>query len=259
MMREKNEELSSSDKRMLSLDLKARKERIRSKSAEMAASEKGNTLSREDHKSMMREKNEEIANSEKNYNTMGRKQHRELMRSKSRELSAAEKGFTMNRKSYRNMLEQKSAEVSGEGKIEVISSAERIKKAKEKSQLIADYKAGYLNSAAERRARIRSFFMPGKYQANTVSEKLKKMKEKSSEIARYEGVVKQRKYNTRMHPSARYLGKYQLASMSERSDFHRKTTMELARSRRDYMPVYLKKRPEKPRYNRDVEKGLWND
>lgn len=155
------------------------------------------------------------------------------------------------------MLRNKSEAISGEGRIEVVSAAEKRQKAKEKSEAIADYKAGYLNSAAERRARIRSFFFPGQYQANTPGEKLSKMRDKSSEIARYEGKIQRRKYNTRMHPSSRYLGKFYLASMSERSDFHRKTTIQLAKSRRDYLPVYLKERPQKPRYNRDVEKGLW--
>jgi hypothetical protein len=83
------------------------------------------------------------------------------------------------------------------------------------------------------------------------------MRQKSAEIARNGGKIQHRKFNSRMHPSARYLGKFYLASMSERTDFHRKTTMELARSRKEYMPVYLKTRPQKPRYNRDVEKGMW--
>ena len=207
----------------------------------------------------MQAKNEEITQSEKNYVTMGRKEQKDMMRKKNDQISISVRGNTMDRKAYRRMLEEKSDEIDGAGKIEVLSSAEGRKKARAKSSMIADYKAGYLNTAAERRARIRSFFMPGQYQANTATEKLKKMRSKSAEIAKYDGIVKHRRYNTRMHPSARYLGKYQLASISERSDFHRRTTMELARSRKDYMPVYLKKRPEKPRYNRDVEKGLWND
>ena len=181
-----------------------------------------------------------------------------MMAAKSEEIRNSQKNYvTMDRKVYRQMLQDKSAEISGTGKIEVISSEERKKNAKEKSEEIADYRAGYLNSAEERRARIRSFFYPGQYQANTPSEKKNKMREKSNEIARFEGKVQRRKFNSRMHPSSRYLGKFYLASMSERSDFHRKTTIQLAKSRKEYLPVYLKERPQKPRYNRDVEKGLW--
>ncbi len=257
MMQAKSEEINGSEKIMYSEAREKKKERLKKRNAEFAAFEAGNTLSRADHKSMMEAKNKEITEGEKNDVTLGRKEYRRMLKAKNSEITASQKGNTMDRKAYRNMLEEKSAEIAGIGKVTTLSVEDRISKMKEKSKSIADYQAGYLNTAAERRARIRSFFFPGQYQANTPSEKLKKMRSKSEELAKYSGVLKARKYNKRMHPSARYLGKYYLASMSERSDFHRKTTLELARSRRDYMPVYLKKRPEKPRYNRDVEKGIW--
>jgi len=256
-MQAKSEEINGGEKNMYSIDWDKKKDRLKKRNAEFAAFESGNTLSRPDQKSMMEAKNKEITKGEKNDVTLGRKEYRRMLKAKNSEITASQKGNTMNRKAYRNMLEEKSAEIAGIGKVTTLSVEDRISKMKEKSKSIADYQAGYLNTAAERRARIRSFFFPGQYQANTPSEKLKKMRSKSEELAKYSGVLKARKYNKRMHPSARYLGKFYLASMSERADFHRKTTLELARSRRDYMPVYLKKRPEKPRYNRNVEKGIW--
>jgi hypothetical protein len=259
MMAAKSEELKESDKIMLNIDLKARDKKIENRSREMSGSTKGNTLGREEHKAMMAAKNKELNESKKGMITMNREAYRKMLKEKNQVITASQKGNTLGRDAQREMMKNKSEEIAGQGKNLVTSSGERKDQAREKSEAISEYKAGYLNSAAERKARIRSFFYPGQYQANTPTEKVKKMREKSSKIASYEGEIKRRKYDFKMHPSSRYLGKFQLASMSERGAFREKTARELAKSKKSYLPNYLKERPQKPRYDRNVEKGIWAD
>ena len=141
----------------------------------------------------------------------------------------------------------------------VITREEKVKIMHKKSMAMDKYEPGYLNSAAERKARIRSFFFPSQYQANTPGEKLKKMRSLSGKIAAYDGSIKRREYQRKMHPSARHLGRFTLASMDDRASFREKTTRDFTRDRRAYLPVYLKDKPQKPRYNKSVERGLWND
>jgi hypothetical protein len=79
----------------------------------------------------------------------------------------------------------------------------------------------------------------------------------SGKIAKYDGNLKRREYVRGMHPSARHLGRFTLASMDDRSAFREKMARTLSRDKRAYLPVYLKDRPQRPRYDKKVEKGLW--
>jgi hypothetical protein len=81
----------------------------------------------------------------------------------------------------------------------------------------------------------------------------------SSKIAKYDGDIKRREYSRKMHPSARHLGKFSLASMDDRKAFQEKTARQFTRDNRAYLPTYLKDRPQKPKYDKKTEKGLWAD
>jgi hypothetical protein len=228
---------------------------LRNKSNELSQSTKGNTLSREGQLAMRKKKNEEI-NGKVKGNTMDRVSYRKMLQKKNEEITTV-KGNTMGREAYKSMVQAKSSKIADFEPETVLSREEKIKRMKKKSKAIDSYDAGYLNTAAERKARIRSFFFPGQYQANTPTEKLKKMRSVSGKIAKFEGETKLRKYKGGMHPSARHLGRYSLASMEDRAAFREWTAQKLSLDKRAYLPTYLKNKPQKPRYDKNVEKGLW--
>jgi hypothetical protein len=180
-----------------------------------------------------------------------------MLKDKNEKITAFSKGNTISREAHRGMMKAKSDKTSSFEPEMVLSREEKIKIMKKKSQAIDSYEPGYLNTAAEKKARIRSFFFPGQYQANTPAEKLKKMRSVSGKIAKYDGDIKRREYKRSMHPSARHLGRYTIASMDDRAEFRERTARKLSRDKRAYLPTYLKDRPQKPRYNKNVEKGLW--
>lgn len=155
------------------------------------------------------------------------------------------------------MLASKSEKFSAFEQEMVITREEKISRMRKKSQTIENFQAGYLNSAAERKARIRSFFFPGQYQANSPSEKLDKMRSMSQKIAKYEGAIKRREYERKMHPSARHLGRFSLYAMGDREEFRAKLTKRMAKIRKVDLPAYLRESVKKPRYDKKTEKGLW--
>ncbi|HRH34485.1 MAG TPA: hypothetical protein PKY12_05470 [Catalimonadaceae bacterium] len=257
------------------------KELVRAKSKEIKDFTKGNTISREAHKDIMKEKSGDLANlkvgntvNRKDYkeflkkqsktfsesekgNTLSRIAHRDMMKKKNEQISTSTRGNTISREAQREMMKSKSSKIADfEPKI-VLTREEKLKIMKRKSQAIENFEAGYLNTAAERKARIRKFFFPGQYQASTPQEKLKRMRSKSDEIARYEGKIKERKYQSNMHPSARHLGKFSLASMDDRADFRERTARKVNRDSRGNLPSYLKDKPQTPRYDRKTESGIW--
>jgi hypothetical protein len=231
---------------------------LKKKNEEISASERGNTLNRVSYEKMLKKKNAEVSGSLKG-NTMDRVSYKKMLKKKNEVIAASAKGNTLGRKEHTAMMRSKSEKIADFEKGLVLTRDEKIKVMKKKSKAIDNYQAGYLNTAAERKARIRSFFFPGQYQANTPTEKLKKMRSTSAKIARFEGKIKERQYVRTMHPSARHLGKFSLASMDDRQSFRERTARQLSRDKRAYLPVYLKNKPPKPRYNKNVEKGLWAD
>jgi hypothetical protein len=251
MLKKKNEEINTVKGN--TMDRKAYRAMLKNKNEEINTV-KGNTMDRTAYKSMLKNKNEDI-NTVKG-NTMDRKVYRAMLKNKNEEINTV-KGNTMDRISYKKMLQSKSSKVADFDPEMVLSREEQLSRKKKKSKAIENYEAGYLNSAAERKARIRSFFFPGQYQANTPTEKLNKMRSMSGKIAKYEGNIRQRAYSKKMHPSARHLGKFSLASMEDRRAFQEKVKRDFTLDKRAYLPTYLKDRPQKPKYDKKTEKGLW--
>ena len=240
------------------LTREAHRAMMEKKSKEASDLQVGRTVNRKDYKKFLKDQSKSFSESEKG-NTITRSAHKEMMQKKSSAAADFTQGKTMGREAYKTMVKTKSSKYADfEPKI-VITREEKLNIMKNKSRAIDKYEAGYLNTAAERRARIRSFFFPGQYQANTPQEKLDKMRSMSGKIARYDGKIKHRTYQTTMHPSARHLGRFTLASMDDRLAFREKITRRVNNESRGNLPSYLKNKPQKPRYDRKTEKGLWND
>lgn len=238
------------------LSKEAHKDLMKEKSGDVSNLKVGNTVNRTDYKKFLKKQSKAFSESEKG-NTIARTAYREMLKKKNEQISSATKGNTITREAHRDMMKSKSSKIADfEPKI-VLTREEKLKIMKRKSQAIDNYEPGYLNTSAERKARIRKFFFPSQYQANTPQEKLKRMRSKSEDIARFEGKIKERTYKSNMHPSARHLGKFSLASMDDRADFRERTARKVNRDSRGNLPSYLKNKPQKPRYDKKTEGGIW--
>jgi hypothetical protein len=116
-----------------------------------------------------------------------------------------------------------------------------------------------LNTRAERRARLRSLLFPKEYQANSPQEQKQTARKKSDELASFAGNRK-RSYVRRIenaHPSARlYAQRHAVNSFETRGAAQKRGSRQMAKNKKAYLPVFMRKNPERARYS-DVEKGIW--
>lgn len=240
------------------LNRTAHRNMMKDKSREASELEVGNTVNRKDYKAFLKNQAEKASSFEKG-NTISRNAHRDIMKKKSELVTSFAKGNTISREAHREMMKSKSSKTAEFEQKIVLTREEKLKIIKRKNRAIDNYEAGYLNTSAERKARIQKFFFPSRFQASTPAEKLAKMRSVSSEIAKYDGKTKHRTYSSSMHPSARYLGKFSLASMADREEFRERTARKVNRDSRGNLPSYLKEKPQVPQYDKKTEKGLWNN
>ena len=236
------------------------RERARAKSEKIAASEKGNTMLLSDHEALMKKKDEKMSESVKG-NTMDRMAYRKMLKDKGRKFAAAEKGNTMERTDYEKMVKRRSERIASATKGNTLGREAHERLMKNKSEDIADYDAGYLNTKAERRARLRSLIHPKEYQANSPQEQHAKAKRKSDEIAGFAGKRKRssrRKIENAAPSSRAYNNRIALTSMNARGAAQKRGARQVARNKKSFLPVFMRKKTPKSKYD-DVEKGIWNE
>jgi hypothetical protein len=237
----------------------SQKAKAKALSDKMAAGEKLlATQTPENHESRMKAKSEKLSNSVAG-NTMDRLAYRKMLKEKGRKMMAAEKGNTMGRTDYEKMVQRRSKKIAEATRGNTLAPEAHERLMKNKSENIASYNAGYLNTRAERRARLRSLIYPKEYQANSPAEVKEKARKQSDKIASFSGKRK-RSYRRKVenaHPSSRaYSDRIALRSMDARGAAQRKGARQVARNKKSYLPVFLRKNPEKSKYA-DVEKGIW--
>lgn len=177
---------------------------------------------------------------------------------KSKEISEADKLNYKVSKRQLNRAENNSRAMADSDKRMYKISRRTLGREERKSKDILNYKAGYLNTKAERRARIRSFFRPGDYPPNTPEEKIAKARRNSKLAYEYKGDIVVRRKNKNMHPSSAYQGGKVKNSYNQK-ERHRKRMLKRSRgNKKENLPRFMRKKESKPRYD-DVEKGLWND
>lgn len=253
-----NRRINYSEKLSTVLPASVGKDKARATSDKISQSERGITMDRKAYEDMLKEKNDKLTDAVRG-NTMDRAAYRAMLKAKGKKMMASVKGNTMERTSYEKMVERRSKRIAEavKGNTMLPSAHERLMK--NKSEAIADYDAGYLNTKAERQARLRSLLHPKEYQANSPQEQKQRARQKSSEIASFSG---SRKRSARRHienatPSSRpYNNRISLRSMEGRESARRKGARQVARNKKSYLPVFLRKKPTKSKYN-DIEKNLW--
>lgn len=192
-------------------------------------------------------------------NTMDRTAYRAMLKAKGKKMMASVKGNTMERTAYEKMVERRSKRMAEATRGNTLSPEAHERLMKNKSEAIADYDVGYLNTKAERRARLRSLIHPKEYQANSPQEQKNRARQKSDEIASFSG---NRKRSARRHienatPSSRpYNNRIALKSMASRETARRKGARQVARNKKSYLPVFLRKKAPKSKYS-DIEKNMW--
>ncbi len=214
--------------------------------------------SREAQTAIARDQSRKYANAERG-NTMARKDYKEMLKEKSEKMLAV-KGNTMTREDYRAMLKKKSEKISSSEKGNAMRREAYVSMLRGKSDDIADFDARYLNTRAEKRARIRSFFHPDEFVANTPKEQMNKRRDMSGDIADFKGKKRRDKREEKnAHASTVALNSKRKVRDYENREGNRKRTAFLLRwNRKGLLPVWMRKKDKKAKYD-DVEKGLWYD
>jgi hypothetical protein len=206
----------------------------RDQSLKASQAQKGNTMVRPDYVAMLKKNNAKMAEGEKG-NTMGREAYKAMLKKKSEKFAVAERGNTLRREAHVSMMRGKSDD-------------------------IADFDARYLNTRAEKRARIRSFFHPDEFVANTPREQRNKARDMSGDIAGFQGKkrrgkheVKNAHFSTIAENNKRGIRNYE-----NRENTRKRTAFLMRWNRKSLVPVWMRKKEKKAKFD-DVEKGLWYD
>ena len=226
--------LSNSEGQRLVPDRAAQAALARYQSLKIAQAQKGNTMTRPDYKAMLKKNSAKVSEGEKG-NTMVRTDYRAMVKKKSEKYANAEKGNTLRREAHTAMMKAKSDD-------------------------ILNFEAGYLNTKAEKRARIRSFFHPGEFVANTPKEQHDKARDVSGDIASFKGKKRRHKVEVKnAHVSSQAENsKRSIRSYESRESTRKRTAFFMRWNRKRLLPVWMRKKEKKAKYD-DVEKGLWND
>lgn len=226
--------LANTEGKRLVPDRAAQMALARRQSLKYSQAEVGNTMIRPEYKEMLKEKSAKISRSTKG-NTMGREEYKAMLKRKSEKFATAEKGNTLRREAHVSMMRAKSDD-------------------------IVNFEAGYLNTKAEKRARIRSFFHPDEFVANTPKEQRAKARDVSGDIAGFHGKKRRHKIEVKnAHASSQAENsKRNIRSYESRESTRKRTAFLMRWNRKRLIPVWMKKKEKKAKYD-DVERGLWND
>ena len=233
---------------------------LQAKSKILAEATKGNTMTRPDYKAMMQAKSKKVAEATKG-NTMTRPDYKAMVQAKSKKLAESTKGNTMTRPDYKAMVQAKSKKLAEGLKGNTLLPIDHIAMMKAKSGKMADIgNAGYLNSKTEKDLRLQRLLHPNAYLPNNPKDKADRQREKSKAIASFDGKFSRKdNKNVLAHNSAIALNaKNDVTSYGKLDNARRKGARKIARDKKRFLPQFLRKKEEKPKFA-DVEKGIWYD
>jgi hypothetical protein len=254
-----NAKLAAGEKLNSIPDVKVTEAKIKAHSAKLAAGEKLNSIPDvKVREAKIKAKSEKLAGAVVG-NTMDRLAYRKMLKEKGRKLMQAEKGNTLARTDYEKMVQRKSKRMAEAVVGNTLGTLAHERLMKNKSEDIANYNTGYLNTKAERKARLRSLIFPKEYQANSPQEQKRTAKRMSDNIASFTGKRKRAhiRHIENAHPSSRlYAKRHRINSIEDRTAAQRKGSKQMAKNKKAYLPVFMRKDPKKSKYS-DIEKGIW--
>lgn len=218
------------------------------------------TLLPEDQRKMEKRDNKEYSNSELQYRTMHPRDQRAMEKRDNKKYSGSLLPYRTMMPEDQRTMEKRDNNVITKSQIgNTMIRPRRMDMLRRQNKHQSDYDAGYLNTKAERRARVRSFFFPEGYAPNTQMEKHVKARHASRRMADWRGDIPLRKRGSNMHPSAAYLGRAGVKSLEAKERYRKKSLKRNRRNKKENLPVYMRDSPDKPKYDKNTERGIWEN
>lgn len=219
------------------------------------------TLRKNKQLKIERKSNRRQTNSEFPYRTLSKNSQLKMERATNHRHTNTQFPYRTLGKRRQIRMERRSnrRQTSSEYPNRTLNKAEQIRQERATNRRLTDYNVYYLNSRNERRARIKSIFYPNKYPANSPEEQKIDARNTSRKLADYKGELAVRRSGKNMHPSAKWLGGQSSKSLAAKNRYRKRMLRQNRSNSKSNLPIYMRKEPKKPKYDKDIARDFWND